>query len=79
LRREIRRSGVSVSIVSPGYINTALTHHHRAGMPGPELIAGVIAGLVERPRREVVAPASYRAAIVVEQLAPWLVDRGLRR
>jgi NAD(P)-dependent dehydrogenase (short-subunit alcohol dehydrogenase family) len=79
LRREIRRSGVSVSIVSPGYINTALTHHHRAGMPGPELIAGVIAGLVERPRREVVAPARYRAAIALEQLAPWLVDRGLRR
>ena len=79
LRRKLRSSGVSVSVVSPGFIRTEMTQHRRSRMPGPELIATTIAGLVERPRREVVAPFSYRAAIAVEQLAPWLVDRVLSR
>jgi NAD(P)-dependent dehydrogenase (short-subunit alcohol dehydrogenase family) len=78
LRRNVRRSGVSVSVVSPGFIRTPMTQHRRTPMPGPELIATTIAGLVERPRREVVTPMSYRAAIAVEQIAPWLVDRALR-
>ena len=77
LRRKLRRSGVSVSVVSPGFIRTAMTQGRRARMPGPELIATTIAGLVERPRREVVAPRSYRVAIALEQLTPWLVDRAL--
>jgi NAD(P)-dependent dehydrogenase (short-subunit alcohol dehydrogenase family) len=79
LRRKVRRSGVSVSVVSPGFIRTEMTAHRRTPMPGPDLIATTIAGLVERPRREVVTPRSYRAAIAVERLAPWLVDRALRR
>ncbi len=79
LRRKVRRNGVSVSVVSPGFIRTEMTRHRRSRMPGPALIATTIAGLVERPRREVVAPVSYRAAIAVEQVAPWLVDRALRR
>jgi len=79
LRRKMRKHGVSVSVVSPGFIRTEMTQHRRARMPGPDLIAATIAGLVERPRREVVAPASYRAAILLEQIAPWLVDRALSR
>lgn len=79
LRRELLRSGVSVSVVSPGYIRTPLTARRRARMPGPEIIATAIAGLVERPRREVVAPLSYHAAILIERAAPGLVDRALGR
>ncbi|HEY8324982.1 MAG TPA: hypothetical protein VIG77_10860, partial [Ktedonobacterales bacterium] len=64
---------------SPGYINTPLTSYRRSRMPGPTLIASAIAGLIERPRREVVAPWWYRIPIALERFAPWLVDLGLRR
>ena len=79
LRRQLHSSGVSVSVVSPGYIDTPLTSYRRGRMPGPQLIANAIAGLVERPRREVVAPWWYRFPIALERAAPWLVDFGLRR
>ncbi len=79
LRRKLRSSGVAVSIVSPGFIRTEMTQGRGQRLPGPELIAGAIAGLVERPRREVVAPIVYRGAIAAEELAPWLVDRALNR
>ena len=79
LRRQLHSSGVSVSVVSPGYIDTPLTSYRRGRMPGPSLIASAIAGLVERPRREVVAPWWYRVPIALERVAPWLVDFGLRR
>lgn len=79
LRRQLHSSGVTVSVVSPGYIDTPLTSYRRGRMPGPQLIANAIAGLVERPRREVVAPWWYRVPIALERCAPWLVDFGLRR
>lgn len=77
LRRELRGTGVNVSVVSPGFVRTELTRWRRAPMPGPEVVATAIAGLLTRPRREVVVPASYHGAIAVERLAPWLVDRAL--
>lgn len=77
LRRSLRGTGVSVSTVSPGFIQTELTARRKGRMPGPELIANAIVGLVERPRREVVTPASYRLAILLERLAPWVADRAL--
>jgi short-subunit dehydrogenase len=80
LRRELRGSGVSVSLVSPGYIRTELTAWRRSqNMPGPEIVASAIAGLLTNPRREVVVPVSYRGAIAVELMAPWAVDRALGR
>ncbi len=79
LRRELRGTGVHVSVVSPGFIRTDLTAWRRAPMPGPEVVATAIAGLLTHPRREVVVPASYHGAIAVERLAPWVVDRALGR
>lgn len=80
LRRELLGTGVSVSVVSPGFIKTDLTAWRgNARMPGPEVIAGAIAGLLTRPRREVVVPGMYQGAIAIEALAPWAVDRALGR
>lgn len=75
LRRECRGRGVSVSVVSPGFIRTAMTADLRLiPMPGPESVARALADAIERPRREIVVPSVYRAAIWLNNLAPWLLD-----
>lgn len=83
LRRELLGSGVSVSVVSPGFIRTAM-NANRASLPGPEVIARTIARLVRHPRREVVrprffyVPLFYHIAIGIERLFPWIVDFATR-
>jgi NADP-dependent 3-hydroxy acid dehydrogenase YdfG len=79
LRRQVAGSGVSVSVVSPGNIRTAMTSHLRVPMPGPELVATTIADLVTRPRREVVVPRRHYAIAWLEQLLPSLSDLAYRR
>ncbi|MEO7002227.1 MAG: SDR family NAD(P)-dependent oxidoreductase [Ktedonobacterales bacterium] len=79
LRRQIRSSGVSVSVVSPGFVRTAITANMRGRLPGPEIVARVIARLVAHPRREVIVPGYYRVAAWVESAAPWIVDRAISR
>jgi NADP-dependent 3-hydroxy acid dehydrogenase YdfG len=79
LRRQVAGSGVSVSLVSPGKIRTAMTSHIRTRMPGPELVATTIADLVTRPRREVVLPRRHYAIAWLEQLLPGMADVAYRR
>jgi NAD(P)-dependent dehydrogenase (short-subunit alcohol dehydrogenase family) len=84
LRRELLGSGVSVSLVSPGFIRTPMNPTRKGPRPGPELIARTIARLVTHPRREVVTPRFYyvpffyHLAIWIERLCPWLVDFATR-
>lgn len=78
LRRQLLGSGVSVSVVSPGFIRSNMTRGNRLRMPGPDLVARAIADLVAHPRREVVTPRYYRPAIWAERALPWLADRFLR-
>src|SRR5262245_7120984 len=74
LRRQIKRSGVAVSVVSPGFVRTPLTSGIRVPMVGPERVARVIARIAARPRREVVVPRIYRLAFVIDRLVPGLMD-----
>jgi NAD(P)-dependent dehydrogenase (short-subunit alcohol dehydrogenase family) len=76
LRRQLASSGVSVSLVSPGKIHTAMARP--PGGPPPELVAGVIADLVRRPRREVIVPRRHYALSWLEQLCPPLIDMACR-
>ncbi|MBF6591798.1 MAG: SDR family NAD(P)-dependent oxidoreductase [Ktedonobacterales bacterium] len=79
LRRQVAGSGVSVSLVSPGFIRTPLTRGLRVPlMPGPEVVARRIARLITHPRREVVVPRYYRVAVFFERTMPWLVDLAFR-
>jgi NAD(P)-dependent dehydrogenase (short-subunit alcohol dehydrogenase family) len=79
LRRQLRGSGVSVSVISPGFIRTAM-NRGRKGIPGPEVIARTIARLVRYPRREVIRPRFfyipyfYHIAIWIDRFFPWLID-----
>ncbi|HEU5368007.1 MAG TPA: SDR family oxidoreductase [Ktedonobacterales bacterium] len=83
LRRELLGSGVSVSVVSPGFIRTTM-NDERQGLPRPEVIARTIAKLVQHPRREVIRPRFfyiplfYHLAACIEWLFPWLVDFAAR-
>ena len=79
LRRQVAGTGVNVSLVSPGLIGTEMTSHISVPMPGPELVASVIASLITKPRREVVVPGKYYAIAWLEQAFPALADRAYRR
>ena len=78
LRRQLQGTGVSVSVVSPGFIRSNMTDSSRRRMPGPEIVARTIAKLVTRPRREAVTPRFYRPLIWAERALPTLADRLLR-
>jgi len=79
LRRELAGRGVAVSVVSPGFIRTAMSRNFRLPMPGPELVARTIADLAIHPRREAVVPGFYRPFIEAEHLFPWLGDLVIRQ
>ncbi len=79
LHRQLARSGVSVSLVSPGYINTNMNKRSRLPMPGPEHVARTIVNLAVKPRREVIVPRYYRPLITLAKTFPWLVDLVMSR
>jgi short-subunit dehydrogenase len=79
LRRQVDGSGVSVSLVSPGNIRTAMTNDVAARLPEPELVATAIADLVLHPRREIVIPRRHYAIAWLEQVLPAMADVAHRR
>jgi short-subunit dehydrogenase len=79
LHREVKRRGVGVSIVSPGFIRTAMTQgRRRLPLEPPELVARAIADVIERPRREIFVPGYYRLAVWIDRILPGLVDVATR-
>jgi NADP-dependent 3-hydroxy acid dehydrogenase YdfG len=78
LRRQLAGTGVSVCLVSPGKIDTAMTQGATEQLPPPELVARVIADLVARPRRELVIPRRHYAIAWLEQLGPGMADLAYR-
>lgn len=79
LRRQLAHSGISVSLVTPGYINTGMNRRSRLPMPGPELVAKTIVKLVVKPRREIIVPGYYRPLAAIANMFPWLVDLAMSR
>src|SRR5260370_28198340 len=70
LHRELLGSGVSASIVSPGFVSTPMNRHMRLPMPAPEILARTIAKLSLPPRRDVGGPADSRPIIAVWPFVP---------
>jgi short-subunit dehydrogenase len=79
LRRQLAGSGVSVSLVSPGNIRTAMTRDVAGRLPEPSLVATTIADLVAHPRREVVIPRRHYVIAWLEQVLPQMADLAYRR
>lgn len=79
LGRELRGSGVKVSLISPGYIRTPMTVDVRAPMARPEVVAETALRLLRRPRREVIVPRFYALGAWAEWFTPWLVDLAVAR
>ncbi|GHF62148.1 short-chain dehydrogenase [Deinococcus metalli] len=78
LRRELLGTGVHVSVVSPGFVKSEMTASAGLPMPGPDVVARAVADVLERPRREVIVPRGYRAAVWFDRHVPALSDRLVR-
>lgn len=80
LRREVAHRGIGVTLIAPGFIETAMTARLR-GFPkdSPDLVARVVADALRRPRREITVPGIYRAIIAIEHMLPGLADVILMR
>ncbi|MFC4068103.1 SDR family NAD(P)-dependent oxidoreductase [Actinoplanes subglobosus] len=74
VRRELVGTGIGVTLVEPGHIATEMTAH-RSGLPGPEIVAAAVERALTRPRRRIVVPGKYRAAILLANALPSVPDR----
>ena len=78
LRRELLGTGVTSSLIAPGYIRTEMTTGVKLPMPGPEIVAKAVSRVLQHPKAEVIVPGWYRGLIWLETLSPALGDRLLR-
>lgn len=74
VRRELAGTGIGVTLIEPGYVATELTAH-RSGLPGPEIVAAAVERALSRPRRRIVVPGKYRAAVMLSNALPFVTDR----
>lgn len=88
LRHELRASGVSLTMVYPGQIKSALHAHEIERMPEwyrmergspPEPLAQALVEAVEKDRREVFYPPNVRLLRILHGMRPALADALLRR
>ena len=89
-RLELRRDGINVLTVCPGYIQTEFGSHMVANNRGkvrPQSVKGITAERVARAtyagykkrKREVIVPWTMIPVVKMYQLFPGLVEWGMRR
>jgi short-subunit dehydrogenase len=87
LRHELSGTGVSVSTVLPGEVETSLHDHQPDKVPdwrrsddaiSPDAVADAVIRAAEEDRREVHVPPAVRL-LALNDLAPRLIDRLLAR
>jgi short-subunit dehydrogenase len=90
---ELAPSGVSVTLISPGFIESEIrqvdnrgVHHSHAKDPLPrwlpmpaELAAKKIVRAAHRRRREAIVTAHGKALVWLQRFAPWVLRFAMRR
>jgi short-subunit dehydrogenase len=90
LRRELNGSGVKVSGIYPGGVETEFSEQAgkrpNTGVKTPDVIkltaievAETVWSVVQRPRRTVVIPRVMRIFIILNRIFPGFVDWGIHR
>ena len=74
VRRELAGTGIGVTLIEPGYIATPF-NKDRKNLPGPEIVAAAVERALRRPRRRIIVPAKYRAAVLLSNALPFVTDR----
>jgi short-subunit dehydrogenase len=75
VRREVYGSGVTISLVEPGWIDTPLTSERATRMPGPEIVAIAVEKALRRSKRRLIVPWTYRPSTLLGKVLPAFTDR----
>lgn len=73
VRREMRRHHVGVTLIEPGFVDTAM-NVGMTNLPSPDIVARAIVRAVRRPRRTVVVPANYLVPVLFFKLSAGFTD-----
>ena len=81
VRLELRGTGVEISYICPGHVDTELTAGVKATIPpvGPEAVADAIVGVLRAPRARVFVPANLRVPATLASVLPRRLGEGLGR
>ncbi len=83
LRQELHGTGVAVSIVYPGRVDTPMIENLRvpwvSAKISPEAVARAIVRAVRRRQAEVILPVQSKLLVYLNTFAPGLADWAVRR
>jgi short-subunit dehydrogenase len=91
LRREVHKQGVRVTTFCPGFVATDFSPRlkkismgapdapYLPGVMSVDYVAGVIAGIIRRPRRLVLVPFGFSTLVQLARAFPGIVDWGSDR
>ena len=74
VRREVRADGVSITLIEPGFVRTAMNAAMGNGLPGPEVVADAIVDAVRHPRRVRIVPKRYILPVLLVRAFPGFWD-----
>ncbi len=86
LRREVHKQGVLVTTFCPGFVATEFSPRlkkisagapdapHLPGVMSVGYVAGVVAGIIRRPRRLVLVPFGFSVTVQFARAFPGIVD-----
>ena len=93
LRAEVWRNGIKVTLICPGYVQTAVSDNalgprgekhgrtdgtHLSGIPAERCARAILRGIA-RGREEVYIGGGEVTGIYVKRFAPWLLSRIVRK